>query len=53
MKNFFKLKSSKEEEKAKEKKSIFKTRNSQEESLMKSEKPAGEYFDNDDELGYC
>ena len=56
MKNLFKFKSSKEEDKAKEKKGIFKNRTSKDDS-QDSEikvKRSGEYnYENVEALGYC
>jgi hypothetical protein len=54
MKNLFKRKHSREEEKTEEKKGIFKGRKENPESdhVIES-KPKGEFLETDEDLGYC
>jgi hypothetical protein len=54
MKNLFKKRPFREEEKTEEKKGIFKSRkeNSDSEPVIES-KPTGEFLETDEDLGYC
>ncbi|MDQ3141158.1 MAG: hypothetical protein M3Q56_02805 [Bacteroidota bacterium] len=55
MRNIFK-KPSKEEEKAKEKKELFKNKKERTEELQNAEvetKAKSEFYDDDEDLGYC
>jgi len=53
MKNIFKSKNTKEEEKAKEKKGFFKGRQKDEDHEVETKPRAGEFLENDEDLGYC